>query len=108
VNGVAEISTDLDADALLDTLHAVEEVFGRVRSVPNAPRRIDLDLLDYCGELAAGGPGRATLPHPRMTIRAFVLRPLADLAPAWRHPGTGTPIADLVAALPEGQIIERL
>ncbi len=108
VNVVAEVATDLPADRLLAELHAVEEAFGRVRTVPNAARFIDLDLLDFCGEIAAGGPGRATLPHPRMAGRAFVLKPLADLAPEWRHPVTGTPLQSLVAALPADQVIERL
>ena len=108
INAVAEISATLTADQLLAELHGVEEGFGRVRSVPNAPRLIDLDLLDFRGEIAAGGPGKATLPHPRMAGRAFVLRPLADLAPHWRHPRTGASIEALVAALPENQIIERL
>jgi len=107
-NAVAELATDLPADRLLAELHAVEEQFGRVRSVPNAPRIIDLDLLDFRGEIAAGGPGKATLPHPRMTGRGFVLRPLADLAPDWRHPVTGASVEALVAALPGDQIIERL
>jgi 2-amino-4-hydroxy-6-hydroxymethyldihydropteridine diphosphokinase len=108
VNAVAEIATDLPADRVLAILHEVEEAFGRVRSTPNAPRRIDLDLLDFCGEIASGGAGRATLPHPRMANRAFVLRPLADLAPDWRHPVSASPIGALVAALPTDQIIERL
>ncbi len=108
VNAVARIATELPPDRLLEALHAVEEAFGRVRSEPNAARRIDLDLLDYRGEIAAGGPGKATVPHPRMATRAFVLRPLADLAPAWKHPVTGTPIAALVAALPADQTIEKL
>jgi len=108
LNAVAEIATELPADRLLAVLHEVEGAFGRVRSTPNAARRIDLDLLDFRGEIAPGGPGRATLPHPRMTARAFVLRPLADLAPAWRHPVSRTPIEALVAALPADQIIERL
>jgi 2-amino-4-hydroxy-6-hydroxymethyldihydropteridine diphosphokinase len=107
VNAVAELETDLAADQLLARLHEVEEAFGRVRSVPNAPRRIDLDLLDFRGQTAAGGPGRASLPHPRMVGRAFVLRPLADLAPDWRHPVTGQPITALVSALPNDQVIER-
>jgi 2-amino-4-hydroxy-6-hydroxymethyldihydropteridine diphosphokinase len=91
----------------LAVLHAVEEDFGRVRSVLNAPRAIDLDLLDFRGEIAPGGPGRATLPHPRLQDRAFVLRPLADLDPDWRHPATGLSIQALLAALPAGQTIER-
>jgi 2-amino-4-hydroxy-6-hydroxymethyldihydropteridine diphosphokinase len=106
-NAVAEISTDLPGDRLLAELHAVEQKFGRVRSVPNAPRFIDLDLLDYRGQIAAGGPGKAILPHPRMIGRAFVLRPLADIAPEWRHPVSGASIQALVAALPADQVIER-
>jgi 2-amino-4-hydroxy-6-hydroxymethyldihydropteridine diphosphokinase len=105
---VAEVETGLAADALLARMHEVEDAFRRVRTVPNAARLIDLDLLDFNGEIAAGGPGRAILPHPRMELRAFVLRPLADLAPHWRHPRTGVTISALLAALPADQIIERL
>lgn len=108
VNAVAEVSTDLTADALLAQLHEVEDAFGRVRTVPNAARLIDLDLLDFNGEIAPGGPGHATLPHPRMEGRAFVLKPLADLAPDWRHPATGVTISALLAALPADQTAERL
>ena len=108
VNAVAEVATTFPADRLLAVLHDVEEAFGRVRTVPNAARMIDLDLLDFRGETAVGGPGRAILPHPRLAARAFVLRPLADLAPAWRHPVTGTPIQALLAALPPDQTIEPL
>ncbi|MCX7361998.1 MAG: 2-amino-4-hydroxy-6-hydroxymethyldihydropteridine diphosphokinase [Alphaproteobacteria bacterium] len=99
INAVAEVATHLGPDALLAQLHAVEEVFGRVRTVPNAPRLIDLDLLDYRGEIAAGGLGRATLPHPRMENRAFVLKPLADVAPDWRHPVSGVSVGALLAAM---------
>ena len=84
----------------------VEAEFGRRRTVPNAARPIDLDLLDYHGEIAPSGPGRAILPHPRMIGRAFVLRPLADLAPDWRHPVTGQSIGELLAALPADQVVE--
>ena len=84
VNAVAEVATDLAPDALLARLHEVEDAFGRVRTVPNAARLIDLDLLDFNGETAAEGPGRATLPHPRMEGRAFVLRPLTE---TWRRTG---------------------
>jgi len=108
VNVVAEIDCGLSADELLGTLHEIEELFGRVRSVQDAPRLIDLDLLDYRGEIAARGPGRATLPHPRMAGRAFVMRPLADLAPTWRHPVSGVAIGDLLKALPADQIAQPL
>jgi 2-amino-4-hydroxy-6-hydroxymethyldihydropteridine diphosphokinase len=108
INVVAEVATNLPADALLAVLHEVEQAFGRVRTTPNASRLIDLDLLDYCGEIAIGGRGKATLPHPRMAGRAFVLRPLADLAPQWRHPVSGAPIQALLEALPAGQTIEQV
>ncbi|MSP76505.1 MAG: 2-amino-4-hydroxy-6-hydroxymethyldihydropteridine diphosphokinase [Rhodospirillaceae bacterium] len=102
-NAVIEVGAALGPDKLLATLHEVEEAFGRVRTVANAARAIDLDLLDFRGEIAPESPGRATLPHPRLATRAFVLRPLADLAPEWRHPVTGEPIQALLAALPFDQ-----
>jgi 2-amino-4-hydroxy-6-hydroxymethyldihydropteridine diphosphokinase len=108
VNAVAEVETDWSADRFLSELHAVETGFGRVRSVPNAARLIDLDIIDFKGEIAAGGAQRAILPHPRMAERAFILRPLADLAPDWRHPISGKTIRQLIAALPADQVTERL
>jgi 2-amino-4-hydroxy-6-hydroxymethyldihydropteridine diphosphokinase len=108
VNAVTDIRTDLSADALLAELHAVEAAFGRVRSEVNAARQIDLDLLDYRGEVAPGGPGKAILPHPRLSGRAFVLQPLADLAPNWRHPLLELPIRELLEALPADRTAERL
>ena len=108
LNAVVEVGTDLPADSLLARLHEVEELFGRVRTVANAARVIDMDLLDFRGEITVGGPGRAILPHPRMEGRAFVLRPLADLAPDWCHPQIGVSIRSLVAALPQDQRIERV
>jgi 2-amino-4-hydroxy-6-hydroxymethyldihydropteridine diphosphokinase len=106
VNVVAEVATALSADDLLTALHDIEDLFGRVRSVPNAPRLVDLDLLDYRGEIAAPGAGKAILPHPRMAGRAFVLRPLADLAPGWHHPVSGASIQDLLQVLPPDQAAE--
>ena len=108
LNAVVEVGTDLPADSLLARLHEVEELFGRVRTVANAARVIDMDLLDFRGEITVGGPGRAILPPPRMEGRAFVLRPLADLAPDWCHPQIGVSIRSLVAALPPDQRIERV
>ena len=106
-NAIAEVSTDWLADQLLAELHAVEEAFGRLRTVPNAARLIDLDLIDFKGQIAAGGPAKAILPHPRLAGRGFVLRPLADLAPEWRDPRTGATIGDLIARLPHDQTVER-
>lgn len=101
VNGVIAIETDLAAPALLALLHRVEAALGRVRGAVNAARTIDLDLLDYRG-LVRPGPAAPILPHPRLGQRAFVLLPLAEVAPDWRHPVSGTPLAALIANLPQG------
>lgn len=102
VNGVARVETSLSPEALLALLHQVEGEFGRTRTVPNAARILDLDLLDFNG-LVREGP--LYLPHPRLHARAFVLYPLRDVAPDWRHPLTGLNPSALVAALPPGQAI---
>jgi 2-amino-4-hydroxy-6-hydroxymethyldihydropteridine diphosphokinase len=107
VNGVVEVETPLDPAALLDALHAVEAAFGRERSVRNAARILDLDLLDYSGRVSDGKDG-PILPHPRLHLRAFVLRPLIELAPDWRHPVFGRLAAELLAALPPGQRTEAV
>ena len=106
VNGVAEVKTALAPEALLALLHRVEQRFGRVRRQRNEPRVLDLDLLDYDG-LVQPGDG-AVLPHPRLHERAFVLLPLRDVAPGWRHPSLGRGVDELIAALPPGQRVERL
>jgi 2-amino-4-hydroxy-6-hydroxymethyldihydropteridine diphosphokinase len=106
VNGVAALATSLEPEALLALLHRVEQEFGRVRSVPNAARLLDLDLLAY-GRLQQAG-GSPLLPHPRMAERAFVLLPLSDIAPQWRDPASGRRLAELIAALPAGQTAELL
>src|SRR5262249_54390454 len=76
VNGVSCVETELSATELLATLHKIEKSFGRERNAKNAPRTLDLDLLDYNG-LVQGGPPE--LPHPRLESRAFVLIPLRDV-----------------------------
>jgi 2-amino-4-hydroxy-6-hydroxymethyldihydropteridine diphosphokinase len=100
VNAAAEIATKLNPGDLLKRLHAVEERFGRIRSAPNAPRTLDLDILDFEGRIESGPP---ILPHPRLSDRVFVLVPLLDIAPAWRHPATGRSIGDMLATFPEGE-----
>jgi 2-amino-4-hydroxy-6-hydroxymethyldihydropteridine diphosphokinase len=102
VNAMMSVETSLAPDALLARLHVVEAAFGRVRRQANAPRTLDLDIVDYAGRVSAPGDS-PILPHPRLSDRAFVLLPLAEIAPNWRHPVTGTPIADLVRALPDPQ-----
>lgn len=107
VNGVVEIETDLGPAALLALLHEVEASFGRLRSVPNAPRILDLDLLAH-GSLVRQGAEPPLLPHPRMAERAFVLYPLREIAPGWRHPATGLALTQLIARLPADQIVRPL
>jgi 2-amino-4-hydroxy-6-hydroxymethyldihydropteridine diphosphokinase len=100
VNAVAEIGTELPPDELLRTLHIVEAKLGRRRTTANAPRPIDLDLIDYHGRITDGTMEGPILPHPRLASRGFVLLPLAEIAPAWRHPATGETLASMIAALP--------
>ena len=107
VNGVVEIGSVLEPEALLSCLHEIEAEFGRARSIPNAPRVLDLDLLVY-GDLVRPGPTPPLLPHPRLTERAFVLFPLHEMRPTWRHPATGRLVAEMIAALPAGQIVRPL
>jgi len=112
VNGVAAVETTLSPAALMARLLGIEAAFGRRRGERNAARELDLDLIDFGGQIldrAADEDGPAVqLPHPRMSQRAFVLLPLGEIAPHWRHPEDGRHIDDLVAALPAGQEIERL
>ena len=104
VNAVAVVETDLPPNRLLALLHEVEAAFGRVRSVVNAPRLLDLDLLAYGREISE--TDSPILPHPRLHQRAFVLMPLADIAPDWRHPASGQGVSAMIARLPPGQRIE--
>jgi 2-amino-4-hydroxy-6-hydroxymethyldihydropteridine diphosphokinase len=104
VNAVAEIETELPPRALLDALLQIEQTLGRSRSFANAPRTLDLDLLLY-GDTVLDEPG-LHVPHPRMHTRAFVLAPLAEIAPGIEIPGHGA-IAPLLAAC-AGQVIEKL
>lgn len=79
LNAVAEITTTLAPEALLQALQAIEQSAGRERPYRNAPRTLDLDIL-WFGDQVISTP-ELTVPHPRMAERAFVLRPLADLVP---------------------------
>jgi 2-amino-4-hydroxy-6-hydroxymethyldihydropteridine diphosphokinase len=98
VNAVASVQTELKPAALLAALQRIEMDFGRERTRPNAPRALDLDIIDYDGRNEKGPP---ELPHPRMQTRDFVLMPLWDIAPDWRHPVSGQTLIGLIAALPK-------
>jgi len=113
VNGLVEIQTALSPDDLLRHLQQIEADSGRIRTYRNAPRPLDLDLIAY-GDLcrdplasdtaADGRVADLVIPHPRAHERAFVLLPLRDIAPEWRHPRDGRSVDDMIAALPEQDI----
>ena len=105
VNAVAVSKTALQPVELLALLHGVETDLGRLRSAPNAPRTLDIDLIDHDGAVTSDG---LILPHPRAADRAFVLVPLAEVAPDWRHPMTGQGVGELLAALPDTAGVKKL
>lgn len=124
VNAAGVLTAEMAPEAMLDLLHGVERGLGRDRLTRWAPRVCDLDLLaagDHvlpdaetqarwmAADLEAAmakAPDRLVLPHPRMQERAFVLAPLADVAPGWRHPVLGLTVAEMLAALPEADRAE--
>lgn len=106
INAVAALELDpavLPAPTFLARLFAIESAFGRQRSVPNAPRTLDLDLLLYGDSVS--DDLCCLLPHPRMHERAFVLAPLAEIAPDFLIPGRGK-VAELLLACAD-QAIQR-
>ena len=122
INAVVALETVLDAPALLDLLHEIEQAFDRARTGRWAARTLDLDLIDHDGKVRPDpetqgvwralpperqpldAPDQLITPHPRLQDRAFVLVPLAEAAPNWRDPVSGRSITDLIAALPDGDV----
>ena len=102
-NAVAEVFTETTPQNVLRILLDVEKRLGRVRSTPNAPRVIDLDLLDFHGQVI--NEMNLVLPHPRMAERAFVLAPLNEIAPDWRHPVLGKSATTLLDEVKNEQIV---
>ena len=100
-NGVAIVEANGPPSAVLEALFAIERSFGRTRGVANAPRTLDLDLIAH-GRHVLAGPG-LILPHPRAHERGFVMGPLAEIAPAWRHPVSGETAQALAAMASVGR-----
>lgn len=121
VNACAALASPLPPEAVLAHLHGIEAELGRSRNRRWEARGIDLDLLAVGKAIRPDGatearwrslplaqqmhtaPGQLILPHPRLTERAFVLIPLAEIAPRWRHPATGETVREMVARLPAAE-----
>jgi 2-amino-4-hydroxy-6-hydroxymethyldihydropteridine diphosphokinase len=87
---------------LLQELQAIEARFGRVRGAANAARTLDLDIIDMNGVIRAVPD--PVLPHPRAHLRAFVLRPILDVAPGWHHPALQSSVTSMLVDLPQQDI----
>lgn len=94
LNGVVLVEAEAAPDEVLAALHRIEACFGRIRAEPNAPRTLDLDLIAHGRTVLEGA---VVVPHPRAHERLFVMGPLAQIAPAWRHPVNGRTATDLAA-----------
>jgi 2-amino-4-hydroxy-6-hydroxymethyldihydropteridine diphosphokinase len=105
LNAVAGGETALTPEALLEACLATEREMGRVRTVRNGPRTIDVDILLF-GDERRAGPG-LEVPHPRIAERRFVLEPLAEIAPGLLHPVLGLTVAEILARCPDRSVVRR-
>ena len=105
INAVVKVSTNTSPEELLYKLHKIENFFGRERSILNASRTIDLDLIDYQGLIKRDS---LILPHPRMHLRLFVLLPMQDIEPNWVHPVLKYSIKELITNYTSNQKIKKL
>ena len=108
VNGLALLEREAgggDPARLLAMLHDLEDAAGRTRPFPNAPRTLDLDLIAVDDLRRDAAP---VLPHPRAHLRRFVLQPLVDVWPGWRHPVLGRTVEELLATLLETDLPEPI
>ena len=101
-----QVHTTLSADDMLSHLLQIELSFGRVRSVPNAARTVDLDIISF-ERLVCDTP-RLQLPHPRMGVRKFVMLPLAEIAPDLQHPVTGMTASEMASMLEKPEYDEQV
>lgn len=106
LNAVLALETPLTPEELLDVLLAIEQEHGRVRSFPNAPRTLDLDLLVFGDERRESE--KLALPHPRMHERAFVLVPFAEIAPDAIVPGHDASVSELLSRIDAHSGIRRV
>ena len=102
-NSVISVETDLPPHDLLDVLLNIEQEFGRVRSVKNAPRVLDLDIIAYEDRVIRDDDERLIIPHPRMHERLFVLKPLADIDEYWAHPVREKIVKDFIGICSKDQ-----
>ena len=109
VNGVVCVKTDLGPAELVKEVLEVEAELGRRRTVANAARTIDIDVIAYNDVVISGDTREeVAIPHPRMHTRAFVLLPLAEISSEWQHPAQTQSLSEMIAALPENQVCRPL